>query len=67
MLYSNRIVVFSPQQTYYSGYRELFLLYGDFLDDGVTNHMRICASVIVVCSKVQLNGFVYYCFMYKLV
>ena len=47
MLYSNRIVVFSPQQTYYSGYRELFLLYGDFLDDGVTNHMRICACVIV--------------------
>ena len=23
-----------------------FLLYGDFLDDGVTNHVRICACVI---------------------
>ena len=25
----------------------VFLLYGDFLDDGVTNHVRICACVIV--------------------
>ena len=54
----------------YGGYHKLYLLHGEFLDNGLslTNHvciMRMHNST--VSSKVQLISFVYYRFIYKLV
>ena len=34
------------RKLYYSGYREIHWLYGDFLGNGMTNHVSVCAKLM---------------------